>query len=133
MFVGQIYQESCWWVNVKSLVGVEGLVQFMLLIVGWISGVYFGLCDNDLYNLIWVMCVLVMYDKYLYDCVKVVNLCECMVFVLSGYNGGLGWVYKCQKLFMLLQYCLGKMCDINLGIVFGNQCENVDYLCCILK
>ena len=132
-FAGQIHQESRWRANAKSPVGAEGLAQFMPSTAGWISGAYPGLRDNDPYNPTWAMRALVTYDKHLYDRVKAANPCERMAFALSGYNGGLGWVYKRQKLSTSPQYCLGKTCDINPGIAPGNQRENADYPSRILK
>lgn len=126
-FAAQIHQESRWRADAKSPVGAQGLAQFMPSTASWISGVYAGLRDNEPYNPTWAMRALVTYDKHLYDRVKAANPCERMAFALSGYNGGLGWVYKRQKLSSAPQYCLGQTCDINPGITPGNQRENADY------
>ena len=126
-FAAQIHQESRWRANATSPVGAEGLAQFMPSTASWISGAYVGLRENDPFNPTWALRALVTYDKHLYDRVKAANHCERMAFALSGYNGGLGWVYKRQKLSDFPQYCLAKTCDINPGITPGNQRENADY------
>lgn len=94
-FAAQIHQESHWSPVAKSHVGAAGLAQFMPGTATWISGVMPALADNDPYNPSWALRALVAYDKWLYDRVpRTWSHCERMAFVLSSYNGGLGWLLK---------------------------------------
>lgn len=126
-FAAQIHQESRWQADARSPVGAQGLAQFMPATATWISGAYAALKPNEPFNPTWAIRALVTYDKFLYDRVKAANHCERMAFALSGYNGGLGWVYKRQALSPEPQRCLGVTCDLNPGIHPANQRENADY------
>lgn len=103
-FAAQIHQESRWRADAKSAVGARGMAQFMPATASWINGAYPALKDNGLElgavpeNPAWAIRALATYDKYLYDRVKASNACERMAKALSGYNGGLGWVYRDEKL-----------------------------------
>jgi soluble lytic murein transglycosylase-like protein len=126
-FAAQIHQESRWRADARSPVGAQGLAQFMPATARWISGAYAELGDNAPYNPTWAIRALVTYDKHLYDRVKAANHCERMAYALAGYNGGLGWVYKRQKLSPEPLVCLGKTCELNPGIHPANQRENAEY------
>ena len=94
-FAAQIHQESGWRADATSPVGAAGLAQFMPSTAGWISGTYKALQDNQPNNPTWAIRALVEYNKWLYDRVPPsFNHCERMAFVLSSYNGGLGWLQK---------------------------------------
>ncbi len=98
-FAAQIHQESRWRENAKSAVGARGMAQFMPATAKWINGAYPALATIDATpeNPAWAMRALATYDKYLYDRVKASNACERMAKALSGFNGGLGWVYRDEK------------------------------------
>lgn len=94
-FAAQIHQESGWRSDAKSPVGASGLAQFMPTTATWISGLQLALQDNQPTNPAWAIRALVTYDKWLYDRVPfAADHCERMAFVLSSYNGGLGWLQK---------------------------------------
>ncbi|MCS6516232.1 lytic transglycosylase domain-containing protein [Burkholderia pseudomallei] len=126
-FAAQIHQESRWRVDANSPVGAQGLAQIMPSTATWLGGLYAGLRNTDPLNPTWALRALVSYDKWLYDRVKAANPCERMAFALSGYNGGLGWVYKRKKLSNEPLYCFAKTCEINPGVTPSNQRENAEY------
>lgn len=126
-FAAQIHQESGWKPNARSPVGALGLAQFMPSTAGWISEIYPALAVNDPYNPSWALRALVTYDYHLWQRVKADDDCEHMAFVLSAYNGGLGWVYKRQKKSTAPGKCFDSTCEINPGIAAGNQRENAAY------
>ena len=126
-FAAQIHQESAWNATARSRVGAQGLSQFMPGTADWISGVYPDLAHNAPTNPVWAMRALVRYDKFLYDRVTAVDHCERMAFVLSAYNGGLGWVNKRKAKSSTPLVCIGATCAINPGITAANQSENADY------
>lgn len=97
-FAAQIDQESGWNPDAKSPVGAQGLTQFMPKTAEWIGKEYpEELGSVDTLNPTWSIRALVRYDKYLYDKVTTPYPCDRTAFALSGYNGGLGWVYRDQK------------------------------------
>jgi len=94
-FAAQIHQESGWRADAKSPVGASGLSQFMPATAKWISGLYTELQDNQPTNPAWAIRAMVEYNKWLYARVPpAATHCERMAFVLSSYNGGLGWLQK---------------------------------------
>lgn len=94
-FAGQIHQESGWRADAVSPAGATGMAQFMPTTVQWISGLHPELRDAQPTNPSWALRALVEYDKWLYDRVPLTwSHCERMAFVLSSYNGGLGWLQK---------------------------------------
>lgn len=94
-FAAQIHQESGWRADAVSPVGARGLSQFMPATATWISGLQIALQSNEVGNPQWDIRALVEYDKWLYDRVPdAMTHCEQMAFVLSSYNGGLGWLQK---------------------------------------
>lgn len=96
-FAAQIHQESMWRVDAKSPVGAQGMAQFMPATSEWISGLYrWG--EAQPYNPGWSMRALVTYDRWLWVRIKALDDCERMAMTLSAYNGGLGWVYRDQRL-----------------------------------
>ncbi|HEX7866568.1 MAG TPA: lytic transglycosylase domain-containing protein [Variovorax sp.] len=132
-FAAQVHQESRWRDNARSPVGAVGLAQFMPSTARWIGGVDADLRDVAPLNPTWALRGLVTYDKWLFDRVKAENECEQMAFALSAYNGGLGWVYKRQRLSGQPGMCLGVTCAINPGIAAANQRENEHYPAVILN
>ncbi|MCE5182365.1 MAG: lytic transglycosylase domain-containing protein [Betaproteobacteria bacterium] len=126
-FAAQIHQESGWNSNAKSAYA-GGLAQFTPATATWISGVYAReLGENQPFNPSWALRALVNYDRRLYGQVKGNGECDRMAFALSAYNGGLGWVYKRQKLSNEPGKCFAATCDINPGIAAANQNENSRY------
>lgn len=132
-FAAQVHQESRWRVDARSPVGALGLAQFMPATASWIGGMDAGLATRAPLNPTWALRGLVTYDKWLFDRVKADNDCERMAFALSAYNGGLGWVYKRQRVSVEPGVCLGVTCAINPGITPANQRENERYPVLILQ
>lgn len=96
-FAAQIHQESRWRTDARSPVGAQGIAQFMPATATWISGAYrWG--EAQPYNPGWALRALVTYDRHLWERVQASDACSRMAMALSAYNGGLGWVYRDQKL-----------------------------------
>jgi soluble lytic murein transglycosylase-like protein len=94
-FAAQIHQESGWRADAVSPVGARGMAQFMPATATWIKGLQVALQSDGPENPQWAIRALVEYDKWLYDRVPTAAThCEQMAFVLSSYNGGLGWLRK---------------------------------------
>lgn len=126
-FAGQVHQESRWNPEARSPVGAQGLAQFMPSTANWIGGVYASLGERAPTNPTWALRALVTYDRWLSDRIKADDACESMAYVLSAYNGGLGWVYKRQKLSPTPGRCLGATCLVNPGVHPASQRENERY------
>lgn len=131
-FAAQVHAESRWRADARSPVGAVGLAQFMPSTADWIGGVYGDLRERAPLNPTWALRGLVTYDKFLFDRVKADTPCEQMAFALAAYNGGLGWVYKRQRLSVQPGVCMGATCVINPGIAPANQRENERYPATIL-
>jgi hypothetical protein len=97
VFAAQIHQESQWNINALSPVGAQGLAQFMPKTADWISELYPELTTNQPYNPDWSLRALVRYDYWLYQRINARTECDHMAFMLSAYNGGLGWVQKDKR------------------------------------
>ncbi|MES1977523.1 MAG: lytic transglycosylase domain-containing protein [Pseudomonadota bacterium] len=132
-FAAQVHQESRWREDARSPVGAVGLAQFMPATSNWIGGLYVSLADRAPTNPTWALRALVTYDKWIADRVKADNPCERMGFVLQAYNGGLGWVYKRQKLSPQPGRCFGATCAINPGVTPASQRETQHYPEVILR
>lgn len=126
-FAAQVHQESRWRMDARSPVGAMGLAQFMPATSNWIGGLYPNLSERAPTNPTWALRALVTYDKWLADRIRADDECQDMAFTLSAYNGGLGWVYKRQKLSQQPGICLGSTCTINPGITSASQRENQHY------
>jgi len=136
-FAAQIHQESRWQPEARSPVGASGLAQFMPATANWIGGLDGALAAHTPTNPAWAIRALVVYDKWLFDRLSAANPCEHMAFVLSAYNGGLGWVYKRKNLALKTgiapAVCLGQTCALNPGVSPASQRENEHYPQVILR
>lgn len=132
-FAAQVHQESRWREGARSPVGAVGLAQFMPATSNWIGGLYTSLGERAPNNPVWALRALVTYDKWLSDRIHATNPCERMAFALSAYNGGLGWVYKRQKISQAPGLCLDKTCKLNPGVTPASQAENQHYPEVILR
>lgn len=94
----QVHQESGWNPGVRSPVGAEGMAQFMPGTSQWIAELYPDLLPAAPYNPGWALRALVRYDGWLLARVSGADACQAWAFALSGYNGGLGWVYRDVRL-----------------------------------
>lgn len=97
-FAAQVHQESGWRPDAISPVGAQGIAQFMPGTADWIAKAYPSLSARQPFNPSWGLRAMVIYDRHLWDRVKAANDCERMAMTLASYNGGLGWVWKDQKL-----------------------------------
>ncbi len=129
-FAAQIHQESRWRADARSVVGAQGIAQFMPATATWISGAY-QLGDAQPYNTGWALRALATYDRYLWERVQAADACERMAMSLSAYNGGLGWVYRDQKLAMSKALnpaiWFGHVEKVNAGRSAANFAENRGY------
>lgn len=131
-FAGQIHQESTWRATAKSPVGALGLAQFMPATAGWIAGIYpKTLGDNQPLNPAWAMRALVTYDRWHYDRITAATECDRWAYVLSAYNGGLGWVQRDRKLAASRGLDVGRYWkvveNVNAGRSAANFRENRGY------
>lgn len=132
-FAAQVHQESRWRADARSPVGALGLSQFMPATAHWIGGIDPSLQERAPLNPTWALRALVTYDRWLWERVKADDDCERMAYVLAAYNGGLGWVYKRQKLSTEPGRCMGATCSINPGVAPASQAENERYPLLILQ
>lgn len=95
IFFAQIHQESRWNPEAKSKYA-SGLAQFTPDTAKWISGLYpVDLGENNPLDVKWAIRSLVRYDKWLWDRATYAQLkIDRQSFMLSGYNGGAGWVKR---------------------------------------
>lgn len=97
-FAAQVHQESGWREDARSPFA-GGLAQFTPDTANWISRAYNDeLASNDPFNPSWALRALVRYDRHLWDrAVPAASDCDRMAFVLSAYNGGLGWIQRDRR------------------------------------
>lgn len=130
MFAAQIHQESRWRADAQSVVGAQGMAQFMPATATWISGAY-PLGEPQPYNPGWALRALVTYDRHLWQRVTAATPCDRAAMTLSAYNGGLGWVYRDQKLAAQQgadrAQWFGHVERFNAGRSAANYRENRDY------
>ena len=94
LFAAQIHQESQWNLRAVSPVGAQGLAQFMPATSKWIAAQYPELAANNPFNPSWAMRALVQYNHWHWQRIAARTDCDRWAFVLSAYNGGLGWVQR---------------------------------------
>ena len=102
-FAAQIHQESAWRAGAVSHVGAQGMAQFMPATTAWIATLYpqqlgGASLGAQPFNPAWAMRAMLLYDRWLYQRLTGLNECERFAFVLSSYNGGLGWAQRDAKL-----------------------------------
>lgn len=100
MLAAQVHQESAWRADARSPVGAQGLAQFMPGTSAWMAELYpKTLGANQPFNPGWALRAMVVYDRWLYARNQTAaSGCDRWAFVLSAYNGGLGWVIRDRKL-----------------------------------
>lgn len=132
VFAAQIKQESGWNPQAVSRVGAQGMAQFMPATARWWCELR-GIPPKDCVpgNPIWAMRSLIGYDQWLFARVSADTPCDKMAMALSAYNGGLGWVYKDQRLASAWGVAEGKWWGhvekFNAGRHPANFKENRDY------
>lgn len=95
---GLIHQESWWRPDAVSPAGAQGLTQFMPGTTMWIASLYPELSDAQPFDPRWAIRAMVRYTVWLNARIQAAGPCEQWAFVLSAYNGGLGWVYRDKRL-----------------------------------
>lgn len=98
LHAGLIHQESRWNPSAKSPVGASGLAQFMPATADWMGQIDRRLVGSKTLDPQWSIRAMVVYTSWLNDRFKGYDKCQKWAFSLSGYNGGIGWVWKDQKL-----------------------------------
>ena len=130
-FAAQVHQESAWRPGAVSQVGAQGLAQFMPGTSAWIATLYPALASNLPYNPSWALRALVQYDAWIHARVSAITPCDRMAKVLSGYNGGLGWVQRDEALAkrqgLSAASWWGHVETVNAGRSAANWRENRDY------
>ena len=97
MWAGQIHQESAWRANAKSAYA-SGLTQFTPDTEKWIIGLFPQLGKEGVQDPMWAIRAMITYDLYLKQKVKSSKECDDWAKALAAYNGGLGWIYRDEKL-----------------------------------
>lgn len=105
VFAAQIHTESWWKNDTVSSAGAQGLAQFMPSTAKWLPTVAPEVGKPAPFNPGWALRACVTYDKYLWDRLaakgtqkKTLTPCDRMAFVLSAYNGGMGWTNRDRNL-----------------------------------
>ena len=93
LFASQIQQESSWDYLAKSPYA-DGLTQFTPSTAKWLKELYPELSNGNVYNPIWSIRAMLLYDQWLDKNIKTKNECNQWAMILSSYNGGLGWLKK---------------------------------------
>lgn len=131
-----IHQESRWRPNAISPAGAQGLAQFMPSTASWMPSVYPGLSSADPFDPRWSMRAMVLYTHWLHKRISAADTCEQWAFVLSAYNGGIGWIARDQKLARAAgddpQRWFGHVERHNAGRSAANHRENRHYPAAIL-
>ena len=114
LLAAQIHTESAWRTNAVSPVGAQGLAQFMPATARWLPQVAPALAYSEEggaggvpapFNPGWAIRAMCGYDKWLWKKIVLPSNAQAAAnahsacshrwaFVLSAYNGGLGWVIK---------------------------------------
>lgn len=130
-FAAQLHQESGWNPQAMSPVGAQGLAQFMPSTSEWISQLMPELNANQPFNPTWAIRALIRYDRWIWQRVDAADDCQRMAMTLSGYNGGLGWVQRDQKLAaqrgLDRRRWFGHVAVVNAGRSQANWRENRHY------
>jgi soluble lytic murein transglycosylase-like protein len=92
-FAAQIHKESGWRPDAASIYA-QGLAQFTPATATWLPDVCPSIGPPDAWDASWSIRALVCYDHYLETRVDGATDCDRWSFVLSAYNGGLGWVNR---------------------------------------
>jgi len=127
----QIQQESGWRADAESPAGAEGLSQFMPSTSEWIAEIYPDLGAAAPYSPTWAMRAQSRYNRWHWQRIDAADICSHWALTLSAYNGGLGWVYRDQR--------LARAADDDPSVWFGHverytnradwaRTENRDYV-----
>lgn len=123
MLAGQMRQESSCRASVTAWDNGRGLAQFMDPTAEQVSRSYPEIGPPDPYNPVWAIRALVRYDSWLYERVRGNNSCERWAAALKGYNAGLGYVQRAQRISPTPGIWFGATEHINAG----QTVKNFDY------
>lgn len=144
-FAAQIHQESRWRADAVSPVGAQGMSQVMPATAAWLAQTFktlsrtptgeidAGASASAFYtgNPGWDIRALVTYDRWLWQRLAGADDCQRMAKALRAYNGGLGWIYKDQKLAAAQgldsRINFGQLDQANAGRSASAFKENTDY------
>lgn len=103
LHAAQIHQESFWQNTVNSPMGAQGMAQFMPDTAAWIGTRYPELGEVTPYSPSWAIGAMVRFNRYIYDRLKPIHTdeiprCDRLAMMLSGYNGGPGWINRDRRL-----------------------------------
>ena len=93
LFASQIHQESSWNHLAQSKYA-KGLSQFTPRTADWIMELYPELEKGNVYNPIWSIRAMLLYDKWLDKRILSKGECDQWAMILSSYNGGLTWLNR---------------------------------------
>lgn len=142
VFAAQIHTESNWRNDVTSFAGAQGLAQFMPETAVWLPKVAPEVGSPAPFNSAWSLRACVTYDKWLYDRLRPMRaaplaFCERTAFMLSAYNGGIGWVGKDRALAARTgrnpDRWFGHVADVNAGRKKSAIAENRRYVALIFE
>lgn len=104
LFAAQIHQESAWNKDAQSHVGARGLTQFMPATAADMNRLHRNdLGELEIYSPLWAIRAMVLYDKAIWNGIRprtseAIDACSRYAMMLSGYNGGSGWVERDRTL-----------------------------------
>ena len=142
LFAAQIHTESWWRNDTVSSVGAQGLAQFMPSTAKWLPTVAPETGRPAPFDPRWSLRACVTYDKWLHDRLRPMRAAslatgEHMAFMLSAYNGGLGWVGKDRALAARTgrnpDRWFGHVSDVNAGRNKSAIKENRRYVTLIFQ
>lgn len=142
VFAAQIHTESWWRNDTVSHVGAQGLAQFMPATAKWLPTVAPETGRPAPFDPRWSLRACVTYDKWLHDRLRPMRAAslatgEHMAFMLSAYNGGLGWVGKDRALAARTgrnpDRWFGHVSDVNAGRNKSAIKENRRYVTLIFQ
>lgn len=124
IFAAQIHQESAWRPDAQSPYA-SGIGQFTPDTADWIEEIEPSLKTlGGVFDPRWGIRGLVVYDYKLFKrfCGDAATEDDCWAFILSGYNGGPGWVIREKK---LAQDPTRWFCDTGVA----KNCIRADWAC----
>ena len=131
VFAAQIHTESRWKTDAKSPVGAVGLAQFMPATARWMPEIDKSLASPAPTNPGWAIRAMLRYNLWIWNQVQAANVFERMAFVLSSYNGGLGWVQKDKRMATSKGFdparWFANVATVNAGRSKPNWRENREY------
>lgn len=103
LHAAQVHQESLWQAKADSPVGAQGIAQFMPSTSEWIAQIYPDLGEAAPYSPAWALQAQARYNRHIYERIKprageTIPPCDRLAMMLSGYNGGPGWLSRDRRL-----------------------------------